>query len=208
LKKPILIVFEGIDGSGKTTQAKMLNDYLNKNGVKSLYKHVFDSKAGVLLRDIFINNNFSNTVEILILCATRQAYLDEMLADEKKYDVIITDRFFLSILAMQGNNDKDIQLINYIQKNIYNGRKQYIVFYMNTLPDECKKRLSNKDTCDRIEEKSVEFHEIVYKRFLDLLSIEKDIYIFNGNNDIKSIHQNIVDKTLMLLMSCHKNEGY
>lgn len=204
MKEPVLIVFEGIDGSGKTTQAKLLNDYLNKNGVKSLYKHVFDSKAGKILRDIFINNAFSNTVEILILCATRQAYLDEILEDEKKCDVIIIDRFFLSILAMQGNNGKDIKLINYIQNNICNGRKQFVVFYMNTLPDECKIRLRNKDTLDRIEEKSVEFHEMVFKRYFDLLSTETNVYIFNGNNDIKSIHHNIVNKTLALLMSRHK----
>lgn len=199
MKKPKLIIFEGIDASGKTTQAKMLNGYLNKNGVKSLYKHVFDSKAGQQLREIFINNTLSNTVEILILCATRQAYLDENLEDEKNYDVIIIDRFFLSILAMQGNNDKDIKMINYIQKYICNGRKQSVVFYMNTLPDECNRRLRNKDTCDRIEEKGVEFHEIVYRRYLDLLSTEQNVYMFDGNSDINSLHQNIVDNTLKLL---------
>ncbi|GIN74789.1 thymidylate kinase [Bacillus sp. J14TS2] len=199
MKKPIWIVFEGIDGSGKTTQAKMLKDYLNKNGVKTLYKHIFDSQAGKLLRDIFINNTLGNKTEILILCATRQAFFEEIVLDENKYDVILVDRLFLSILAMQGINDKDIELINYIRGNICEERTPNFVFYMNTLPDECKRRLSNQGTQDRIEKKSLKFHELVYKRYSDLLNNEKNVYIFNGNNDISSIHQNIVEKALMVL---------
>ncbi|SRR6266540_5081239 len=202
MNKPTWIVFEGIDGSGKTTQAKLLNEYLNRNGVKSLYKHVFDSKAGKLLREMFINNTFSNTVEILILCATRQAFLDEIVAaeeEEEECDVIIIDRFFLSILAMQGNDDDDIELINYIQNNICNGRNQSIVFHMNTSPEDCKNRLINRNIRDRIEEKGVEFHRMVSERYLTLLRNEENVYQFDGSGDIESIHRTIVDKTLLLL---------
>ncbi len=199
MNKPTWIVFEGIDGSGKTTQAKLLNEYLNRKGVKSLYKHVFDSKAGKMLRAMFINNAFSNTVEILILCATRQAFLDEIAAEEGKYDVMIIDRFFLSILSMQGNGNKDTDLINYIQNNICDGRSQSIVFYMNTSPEECENRLRNKNIRDRIEEKDVGFHRIVFERYLELLRNQENVYQFDGNDDIERIHRTIVDTTLLLL---------
>jgi dTMP kinase len=197
--KPIWIVFEGIDGSGKTTQAKRLNEYLNNHGVKSLYKHVFDSRAGRLLREMFIGNSFSNTVEILILCAARQAFLDEIAAEASEYDVLIVDRFFLSILAMQGNDNEDIGLINYIRDNICKGGREHIVFHMKTSPESCKSRLENRIVPDRIEKKGVEFHRLVFERYLALLRNEENVYHIDGNGDIDEIHQNIVGKTLLLL---------
>ena len=199
MNKPIWIVFEGIDGSGKTTQAKLLNEYLNRNGVKSLYKHVFDSEAGKLLREMFIGNTFSNTVEILMLCAARQAFLDETAAAEEECDVMIVDRFFLSILSMQGNDDDDIELINYIQKAICRGMDRPIVFYMNTSPEDCKNRLSGRGTRDRIEEKGVEFHGMVFERYLTLLRNEENVHQFDGNGEVEAIHKTIVAKTLHLL---------
>jgi dTMP kinase len=199
MDKPRWIVFEGIDGSGKTTQAKRLNEYLNNHGVKSLYKHVFDSSAGRLLRGMFIDNSFSNTVEILILCAARQAFLDEVAAQADEYDVLIVDRFFLSILAMQGNDDEDIGLINYIQDNICNGGREHIVFHMRTAPEECKSRLKNRIVPDRIEEKGVEFHRVVFDRYLTLLRNAENVYHIDGGGDIEDIHRNIVDRTLLLL---------
>jgi len=199
MNKPTWIVFEGIDGSGKTTQAKLLNDYLNRNGVKSLYRHVFDSKAGKLLREMFINNAFSNTVEILILCAARQAFLDEVAAEEEKYDVMIIDRFFLSITAMQGIDDSDVKLINYIRNSICNGRGHSIVFYMDTSPEDCKERMRKRNIRDRIEEKSSEFHRMVSERYAALLRNEEDVYQFDGSGDIEAIHRTIVDKTSLLL---------
>ncbi len=204
MTKPTLIVFEGIDGSGKTTQARMLNDYLNANGVKSLYKHVFDSKAGKLLREVFIQNNFSNIVEILVLCATRQAFLDDFLDEKEGCDVIIIDRFFLSILAMQGTSDKDIKLIHYIRDSIWEDLPDAVVFYLNTSPAECKRRLNGKDKLDRIEGNSVAFHEKIFDRYVDLINSEQSAYTFDGNKDVKTIHRNIVDKAISVLGSRHK----
>lgn len=192
-------MFEGIDGSGKTTQAKLLNDYLNRNGVRSRYKHVFDSEAGKLLREMFINNTFSNTVEILVLCAARQAFLDETAAEAEEFDVIIVDRFFLSILAMQGQDDEDVELINYIRNSICNGPDRSIVFHMNTSPEDCKRRLKSRDIRDRIEAKGVDFHRVVSERYLALLRDEDNVYHFDGDGDIEGIHRTIVDTTLHLL---------
>jgi dTMP kinase len=197
--KPTWIVFEGIDGSGKTTQAKRLNEYLNNHGMKSLYKHVFDTRAGRLLREMFIDNTFSNTVEILILCAARQAFLDEIVAEEDEYDVLIIDRFFLSILAMQGNNKEDIGFINYIREKICGGGREHIVFHMRTPPEVCKSRLKNRIVPDRIEEKGVEFHRLVFDRYMTLLRKEEDVHHIDGRGDIEDIHKSIVDKTLLLL---------
>lgn len=200
MSKPTWIVFEGIDGSGKTTQAKLLNEYLNEHGVKSRYKHVFDSKAGKLLREMFINNAFSNTVEILLLCAARQAFLDDIAAaGEEECEVMIIDRFFMSILAMQGIDDEDVELINYIQNNICSGRDRPIVFHVNTSPEECNNRLRNRSTRDRIEEKGVEFHRMVSDRYLALLRNEENVYQFDGNGDVEGIHRTIVDRTALLL---------
>lgn len=198
MNKPTWIVFEGIDGSGKTTQAKLLNAYLNRHGVKSQYRHVFDSPAGKLLREIFVNNTFSNTVEILILCAARQAFLDEIVAEEESCDVLIIDRFFLSILAMQGRDDEDVELITYVQSKICNGRKS-IVFHMNTSPEECEHRLVRRTTRDRIEEKGVAFHRTVLNRYLEVLGDVENVYQFDGNGEVEKIHQAIVDRTLLIL---------
>lgn len=195
---PTWIVFEGIDGSGKTTQAKLLNDYLNRQGMKSVYRHVFDSTAGKLLREMFVRNTFSNTVEILILCAARQAFLEEI-ASEGECDVIIVDRFFLSILAMQGRDGEDVELIRYLESSICKGRVQSIVFHMKTSPEECDSRLGNRDTRDRIEEKGVEFHRTVFERYLAVLRNEENVHHVDGNGDIEEVHGAIVDKALLLL---------
>jgi dTMP kinase len=133
------------------------------------------------------------------LCAARQALLDEIAAEADGYDVLIVDRFFLSILAMQGNDNEDIACINYIRDNICEGGPEHIVFHMKTSPETCKTRLKNKIIHDRIEEKGVEFHRLVFDRYLTLLRDEENVHHIDGSGDIEEIHKSIVDKTLLLL---------
>lgn len=196
--EPLWIVFEGIDGSGKTTQAKRLDDYLNRHGVRSLYKHVFDTDAGRLLRALFIDNTFSNTVEILVLSAARQAFLDEVEAQSRDYDVLIVDRFFLSILAMQGKDADDVSLIRHLEDRVRGGR-EHVVFHMLTPPAHCKARLRNRAVPDRIEEKGVDFHTTVFQRYLALLDSVDHVHHIDGSGDVETVHAEVVATTLAVL---------
>ena len=200
LKKPIWIIFEGIDGSGKTTQAKKLCKYLNDAGVNALYKHVFDSKTGEIIRKLYLEKDFmSNIVEVLLLCASRQAFWDEIESECTKYDVIIVDRFYLSIFAMQGTNDKDINLIKYI-RSISDIPGNPYCFFINVDPSECQKRLASANTKrDRIELLGTQFHTEVFKRYQEFLHTEKDITFIDGLGNIDEVHKRIIEATKQIL---------
>lgn len=193
------IVFEGIDGSGKTTQAKMLCDYLCEIGIKCKYKHIFDSKAGAVIRDIFLNNEFSNTVEILLLCASRSAFFDEIHKEEDDVDVIILDRLYMSILAMQGKKENDIELISNIKDMTFNENCEFYTFYLDTNPQECSNRMHKRTTIDRIESKGVDFHKEVYDRYERLIKNTDNVYVFDGNSDIYSVQNSLRRKVLELI---------
>ncbi|MFI0938569.1 dTMP kinase [Streptomyces sp. NPDC021020] len=199
MRKPTWIVFEGIDGSGKTTQAKRLNEYLTAHGYRSLYKHVFDSEAGSLLRTLFIDNSFSNKVEILVLSAARQALLDELSEQVGDYDVLVVDRFFLSILAMQGRSEDDRRLISYLRRTICGPQDAHYILHLHTPPEDCRKRLVRRTAQDRIEAKGVEFHREVFDRYRMLLADEERVFDIDGRGDVEDVHRSVVRTTMSLL---------
>ena len=201
MKKPLWIVFEGIDGSGKTTQASKLCSHLNNIGISALYKHVFDTNSGKLIKNIFLDNDFlGNTVEVLLLCAARKAFLDDMKNITTQFDVIVVDRFYLSILAMQGITPKDIALIQYVRSSIGDLPESAYYVYIDADPRECRKRFLLRDRPkDRIERLDLEFHSKVRERYISFLTYEKNVIYINGNNDINTVHDEIVRAVMNLL---------
>ena len=98
------IVLEGIDGAGKTTFAKALEQLIKTTTDRLvIYRHIFDGEVGQILRSIFIENQFSTNVEVLLLATARAVYMEQVVL-ARDYDdyIIISDRFFDSILCMQG----------------------------------------------------------------------------------------------------------
>ena len=193
------IVFEGLDGSGKTTQAKKLCSFLRYKGLRCEYRHIFSSKAGNMIRDIFINNEFSNTVEILLLCASRIAFFDEIEEKKELLDIVILDRFYLSILAMQGQEKDDVDLIKHIKKNTVSENDVFYTFFLNTTPSKCMERLDKRHEIDRIERKGIDFHKKIYDRYLDLICEDDNLYVFDGNQDVQSVQNSIQRKVIEII---------
>lgn len=97
------IVFEGIDGAGKTTQIQMLAEWLEANGFRvETLREPTDSKVGVLIREI-LQQPDAQTEEVQrilgLLFAADRLFIMDKLEDESK--IIISDRSFLSSLVYQ-----------------------------------------------------------------------------------------------------------
>ena len=97
------IVFEGIDGAGKTTQIQMLAEWLEANGFRvETLREPTDSKVGVLIREI-LQQPDAQTEEVQrilgLLFAADRLFIMDRLEDESK--IIISDRSFLSSLVYQ-----------------------------------------------------------------------------------------------------------
>lgn len=112
------IVFEGIDGAGKSTQIQMLKEWLEANGfrVETLVEPT-DSKIGKLIREILRgpNANSENVQNMLaLLFAADRMQLMDKLSDESK--IFISDRSFISSLAYQDNPEWVGELNKYAKK--------------------------------------------------------------------------------------------
>lgn len=112
------IVFEGIDGAGKTTQIQMLKEWLEANGFRvETFVEPTDSKVGKLIREI-LQRPDATTDEVqkvlaLLFAADRLLIMDE-LNDESK--IIISDRSFISSLAYQDNPEWVKELNKYAKE--------------------------------------------------------------------------------------------
>lgn len=107
------IVFEGIDGAGKTTQIQMLAEWLEANGFRvETLREPTDSKVGVLIREI-LQQPDAQTEEVQrilgLLFAADRLFIMDRLEDESK--IIISDRSFLSSLVYQDDAEW-IEILN------------------------------------------------------------------------------------------------
>jgi len=100
----MLISFEGIEGAGKTTQIKLLEDYFLKNNKEVLLlREPGSTDIGEEIRNILLSNNnqISNNTELLLMFAARAQLIDEIIKPNKD-KVILIDRYFHASIAYQG----------------------------------------------------------------------------------------------------------
>lgn len=207
IKKPFFISFEGVEGSGKSTQAKLLYKFIKKKITKKviLTREPGGTPFAEKIRNILLDNKIKNNplTEFFLLMAARNDHVvNKINYYLKKKFIIICDRFFYSTLAYQhyleGMNKK---FISNVQKKIFSRIHPDITFLIDLDKKESKKRISkrNKKT-NRFDKLSTHDFNKIRNGFLKISKIYKNkITIINGRKSLNEIQKEINKKTLKLL---------
>jgi dTMP kinase len=169
------ITFEGSEGCGKSTQSKMLFNYLKTNGFKVAYlREPGGVQLSEMIREILLNpkSRISPVAETLLYMAARAQVVEEIIKPALSSGrTVVCDRFLDSTVAYQGYGlGIDIKLIKSIGNFATQGIKPDLTIFLD-LP--VKSGLIHRHSCkDRIEQRSISYHEKVRKGYLALAKAE------------------------------------
>ncbi|MCF7858094.1 MAG: dTMP kinase [Candidatus Cloacimonetes bacterium] len=205
MKKGIFITFEGIEGCGKSTQAKMLKDHLEKIGKQVfLTREPGGPKISETIREVLLsidNKEMLPQTEVLLYMAARSQHTGEWIIPElQKGKIVISDRYYDSTFAYQGAARKiDGKLIDTIRRYATFGLVPDITFLID-LNEEIGLSRILENKADRLEQESLLFHKKVRDGFLVLAKKEPARFrVLDGNKSIEQIYQaviNIIDKEI------------
>ncbi len=201
-KKPI-IVFEGIEGSGKSHHIKKISRYLDKKKISYLkLREPGGSLNSEKIRKLMLNNksNFNINTDLLLILASRSENI-KLIKKNYKKKIILIDRFTDSTIAYQhyglGINLKIIKLINkFLLKNI----KVNFTFLNTVNKKNLFLRLNQRKFLNRYDKFNINFYSSVQKGFLKLAKNKKKSYqVVDSNLDIKKNEILILNKIIKLI---------
>ena len=193
LNRNYFITFEGIDGSGKSTQANLLIDRLSSLNIENLFlREPGGTTISEEIRTVLLNNRkdeMSSRTEALLMCASRAQLTKDIIIPEMKAGKwIIADRFADSTLAYQGGG-RGIDLDWLIRLNEFAtyGIEPDLTFYIDIDPGVGFQR--RKDLAsDRIENAGLEFQRDIRKKYLEIVNNFSDrIVKVDGNLSVEDI---------------------
>ncbi len=199
------ITFEGSEGSGKSTQSKLLSRYLKRKGFGVVYlREPGCTKVSEKIRKILLdhkNDSITPVTETLLYMAARAQVVNEIIAPAlKEGKVVICDRFLDSTIAYQGYGlGIDIKLIKCIGEFATSGIKPDLTIFMDL---GVKKGLKHREfSKDRIEKRPLPYHSRVRKGYLKLAHSEpgriKIVKVKKDKNNTQSEIRKLIGKFLI-----------
>lgn len=206
MKKSFFIAFEGIDGSGKSTQVKLLSDKLKKDGFK-IYTTLepTDSPIGSVIKNIFKHRIEADhrTIAGLYVADRLDHLLNKTNGILKKLEegyTVITDRYYFSSYAYQGTH---MSLDWVIQANSLSADllRPDLTIFIDVLPDVSMQRLSEGRDMIQLYENLENLKNVRAKYFesFDKLKQEEKIFITDGNRTTETIFNDIWNEVYPLL---------
>ena len=202
LMKGKFITFEGSEGCGKSTQSKLLYNYLKRKGLPVIYlREPGATRISEKLRNILLdpkNIKISPECEMLLYMAARSQIVDEIIQPAlKKGYMVISDRYLDSTVVYQGYGlGLDISLINLIGKFVTHSMNPDLTILLD-LPVE-KGLRHRRNVEDRIEQRGIAYHTRVRDGYLKLAAQDpKRIKIVKVSKD-KNKTQKKIREALML----------
>ena len=202
-KKPI-IVFEGIEGSGKTFHLNNIARYLKKKRISFIkIREPGGNYNSEKIRKLILNkkSNFNPTTDLLLYLAARNENINILIKKYFKKKVILIDRFVDSTIAYQHYGmGVNLNLIKNINKVILRGIKVDFTFLNYVSNKNMKKRLLKRKNLNRYDRFNMKFYQKVQSGYFKISKQNKTKYfLVNSNLSINENKKNILKKINKLL---------
>ena len=211
-KKPFFIVFEGVEGCGKSYQAKRLSNNLKKKKIISiLTREPGGTRGAETIRNLILKDYFNKgktekfdkyTDTLLYLAARNEHVKNKILPALNQKKIIICDRFIDSTFAYQVYGKKvSKNFIDIIHKYILKGIKPSITFVLKVSKKSSKLRLKKRKTKNRYDNFAQSFYNKAQNSFIKLAKNKKNYFILDSslnNSDLEKKIFKIICKKLKI----------
>ena len=209
-KKPFFIVFEGVEGCGKSFQSNKLFNNLKKKKISTiLTREPGGTKTAELIRNLILKDYFKKlkkdkfdkyTDTLLYLAARNEHVKNKIIPSLKKKKVVICDRFIDSTIAYQVYGKKvNFKFINNIHKIILGKLKPNLTFVLKVSPKVSKKRLKKRKSKNRYDNFPQSFYDNAQKSFVEISKNKKNYFVLDSSLNDNSLEREILKITLRKL---------
>jgi dTMP kinase len=186
----MFIVFEGLDGSGSTTQARLLSEYLENQGKKTvLTKEPTTRVIGSLIREYLQGKYTTSSKALQLLYASDRAdHLSAVITpalQEKK--IVISDRYFYSSIAFGSENEEDFLFLQTLYETFL---KPDLIIFLRLDPKTCIERIIKRGQKRELFEHQEKLERVLtfYDRIFSQL---QNVLIIDASEDLEKIAQKI-----------------
>jgi dTMP kinase len=199
LSRGVLISLEGIEGSGKSTHAKMLAEQIESRGLKCvLTAEPGGARVSQKIRELLLSVEYRGMdalTELLLYAAARREHLKELIIpslDDGK--VVVTDRFSDSTRAYQGTaRGIEPTLIDEIDRMVTGGLKPDLTLLLDLDARTGLARNRQAGKLDRMELEELDFHEKVRAGFLDIQRAEPErVKLVDAGKSVREVQEEIL----------------
>ena len=201
-KKPFFIVFEGVEGCGKSYQSKKLFNKLRQKKVDTiLTREPGGTKSSELIRNLILKDYFAKdnkekfdkyTDTLLYLAARNEHIKNKIKPALLKKKIVICDRFIDSTIAYQVYGKKvELDFIKNIHKRILHGIKPNIVFVLKVSKQTSRKRLKKRKTKNRYDNFAQSFYSKAQRSFIKIAKSKKNYFILDSSSNDRNLELKI-----------------
>lgn len=193
----MLITFEGIDGSGKSTQISLLKEHILESGKRvEVLREPGGTDISELIRGMLLNPEIEidPVTELLLFSSARSQLIAEKVKPLlEEGSVVILDRFYDSTTAYQGYGRKSLPLdqVHQINRIASHGIAPDITFYLRLSLEESFERTAHMQK-DRMEQSGIEFYENVIKGFDELAEQENRFVRIDASRSVEDVHSEVL----------------
>lgn len=190
------ISIEGLEGAGKSTATKAINDFLMENGI--LEKDITSTRepGGTPIAEMcrriakegHPDEEMCDDTEVMLMFSARSQLLNNVVVPSlKKGKTVVSDRCYLSTIAYQR---KEPELVNFLLSRV--PVKPDLIILLDVTPEIGMERARGRGALDRIERKNIEFFYEAKTKYIEYAENNKDrVIVINADKDIQSVYDNV-----------------